>query len=827
MSSISLKKDISSRNVFESNRKSIFFDTVKLLKRKADDRALILFFDDLQWADETTLNLFEYIADRLKDEPVLIIGTYRPGDVSSSHPLSKIKKSMSRKDIFQKITLEPLNSEEIKELAIDLADKENLSDDILYALEEKTVGNPLLINETIYQMLQNDMTKQKDDEIISNLYDIEPPKTIQEVIENRVFRVDDKGKELLQVGSAIGQEIPFEVLVKSTEKEELELLNIIEDLIDSKILKEHPSKDSFVFTHKQFADVIYQGTGKWLERKKLHQDVVEALEEIYDDSEEKYLVFAHHHEKAENFKKSYNYYFKAGKNSEKIYAHEDAIEIYEKALRIFPKIEEACRTKKDILKIIFRIAKAGTLLGRFEKSREYLLKASRITEDTVEKQRIYRMIAKTFHHQGDWNKTIDFIDKGLEIHDKENTETCRLLSRKGWIYLRKGDYERAEEVFKCEKKVAENIGDKNELSNVYHDLGTNNLWKDKLAKSIDQLSKSIKLKKEMKEENELRNTYNNLGLAYYQKGNFEEAKKFFKKSQQLYEDVGDKRNLATCLNNLGMIKLKKGKLKYASEFYYKSLKLYNELDDKHGKIIAHANLAEVLVKTGDLDECEYHLQKSYEVEEETEDKLTVAMNLLIESRLKEKRGKMDEAEEKARESLDLSKEIGNQRNQSSSHQQIGKVLSLKGEFEEGMKHLKIARNIGEEIEAEDICPMNHADIGLIELLKRNLESSEHEFKEGLKLAKETDDEEIILRNTLGLCLVKLKKEDIEEGKEYLKMISENIKNREEPEFHIQYHLLKGSFESENHLRRAVQMLENIDMKWLKEDLSENFLSSSK
>lgn len=805
--------EIKDKTIFESGRKSIFFDTAKSLRQLAKNKPLIIFLDDLQWAGESTLNLFDYLTDRLRDEPILIIGTYRPGDLTSEHPFEAIKRKMSRKNTFEKIKLDPLETDDIKKLILDLTELERPSEDLLQKLEEVSKGNPLFLKESIFKIKEQGLLEKDENEIKSRLEAVEIPNAVRNIIEDRIFALDDDKREILQLGSVIGRKVPIQVLAETTEKDELELIEISEELIESNVLGEHATENSFIFTHNQFVDVIYEGTGRWLERKNLHHRVARAIEKIYeDDIEEKYSNLGYHHEKAENFNESFDYYLKAGEYAEQIFAHDDAVEMYKKTLQIYDKIQEKGKSEIDRLTIVERIADAHSLLGRFENSREYLSEGFRFVDDVEDEQRLYRKIARTYHHQGEWEETMQFIEKGLELSDEENSEKCRLLSRKGWVELRRGNYEKAEEIFQKEKKVSEEIDSEEELGEVYHDLGTAALRRGKIDDSIDKLKISIDIKKKIKQERELRNTYNNLGLAYNQKGDFEQAKKFFRKSIDIYEEVGDERNLATCLNNLGMIQRKEGNLKDAIDSYREGLKKYKKLGDDHGEIIAHANLAEILAENGEVEESKEHLERSYEIEKETEDKLTVAMNLSTESKLCEMEGDLSQAIEKAKESLEISSEIEDRRGVAMANIRIGELLSLKGDFEEGLNNLEKAKDIGEEIEAVDIAPMSLAKIGEIELRKGDTKKAEEKLKKGLELAEQMDHTKLMILNLFGLCELNFQMDNLETVEDHLDRIEKYMKGREEGEFIVRYKILKGRYErkKDNFQRSKEYLKEALD-----------------
>ena len=116
------------------------------------EKPILLFLDDLQWADTNSIKLIEHILNSRENFPILFVGTYRSNEVDSSHPLWPILTKMSSKNMTseQIITLEPLTLQEVNQLVGELfqhwnEDVENFSS-LCY---EKSGGNPFFLQQLI------------------------------------------------------------------------------------------------------------------------------------------------------------------------------------------------------------------------------------------------------------------------------------------------------------------------------------------------------------------------------------------------------------------------------------------------------------------------------------------------------------------------------------------------------------------------------------------------------------------------------------------------------------------------------------------------------
>ena len=107
-----------------SERYRIHESFVRLFTDLARIRTLVLTVDDLQWADEATLELFPYLATRLRSERVLIVGSYRSDEMHRLHPLNEALRQIDRIRTAERIALRPLD---VRETSVVIRDALGLS----------------------------------------------------------------------------------------------------------------------------------------------------------------------------------------------------------------------------------------------------------------------------------------------------------------------------------------------------------------------------------------------------------------------------------------------------------------------------------------------------------------------------------------------------------------------------------------------------------------------------------------------------------------------------------------------------------------------------
>ena len=117
---------------------------------------LVIFLDDLQWADSASLRLIELMMTDNDIEALLLLGAYRDNEVSANHPtVLTVERLKEQGAVINSIILPPLKLEEITQLIADtLYSNQETVKPLAQLVFQKTSGNPFFINEflrTIYQ----------------------------------------------------------------------------------------------------------------------------------------------------------------------------------------------------------------------------------------------------------------------------------------------------------------------------------------------------------------------------------------------------------------------------------------------------------------------------------------------------------------------------------------------------------------------------------------------------------------------------------------------------------------------------------------------------
>ena len=282
-----------------------FLDTIA-----TKEHPLIIFLDDLQWADNASLNLIERLVELENERYLFIIGSYRDNEIDERHPLEFLIRSLNNKGIvFNNIKLKPLLVEDINQLISD-ALKSNLekTKPLAELVLSKTEGNPFFVNEFLKFIFEKKL-------IIFNfnlfswewdLNSIEKtgiPDNIIQLMITKLNKLSKNAKEVLKLASCIGNTFDLNKLtiIKEVTKEEI-VENLWEALdlyfiysLDDSYRFTHNLEEinpKYKFTHDNIQQTIYSLIPE-NEKKALHLKIGRLLFKNFSTDEEIFDIVNH------------------------------------------------------------------------------------------------------------------------------------------------------------------------------------------------------------------------------------------------------------------------------------------------------------------------------------------------------------------------------------------------------------------------------------------------------------------------------------------------------------------------------------------------------
>lgn len=579
----------------QEERDRLFESLYRIVIDISEKKPLLLVLDDIQWADDSSLQLLHYLARNIRNQKVLMCASYSPEDLKEdggrTHPLSETLRRMRIEKLFKEIWLDRLNENWTVTMIESLVGKQGLPDEFIKMLYKKSEGNPFYIEEVLRSLVNEGLIQidsyRWDGKIDTSRIRI--PGTIRDVIARRIDGLDDKTKTILRFASIIGNRFNFDVLHKISDVSEEEVTDAIDASIAANIIHEDLSseEESYKFDHALIREVIYESMSR-SRRRLMHKKIGYIIEELYKNRlDEVVYNLAHHFCEGKDSEKTLIYAMKAGEKAIKAFAPEDAIHCFLIALRTLEEMEDDKENMAKKLIVMGELGEIHNIIGEWDTSLGYHKKALNLSEklgNIFEKARAYRSIGHIKQNKGNYDSALMNFKKGLEISEKINdlhgmADTYRGLGR---IFWRKGEFQKAIDFYEWSLGLTEKIKDEKVMANTYIELG--NIYSElgDWEKAIEYQNNSLNLLEKSKNFYEIGRSYNNIGVTYARKGDMDRALENYRKSIEVSDRTGNIRMSGWALFNAGEAYAKIGEFQKAEDCCGKSLSIFQRLGEKLG-----------------------------------------------------------------------------------------------------------------------------------------------------------------------------------------------------------------------------------------------------
>ena len=220
-------------------RKARVFDALyRFLRRLIPDRgSLILFLDDLHWADTASLELWHFLAHSNAGDRILLIGSYRVEETVLNPTLEHVLASLRRLEHCQEITLEPLTTPQtiaLVQRALDPALP--LAEEFVEWLQALTKGNPLFISEIVRALLRTGRLQVVNGAWTADLdQPLHLPRSIRDAFQPRLEALSENARHVLTVAAILGTQLDFRILQSTTGLAEEPLIAALDELHDLQV----------------------------------------------------------------------------------------------------------------------------------------------------------------------------------------------------------------------------------------------------------------------------------------------------------------------------------------------------------------------------------------------------------------------------------------------------------------------------------------------------------------------------------------------------------------------------------------------------------------
>jgi len=297
----------------ESEHNRLVEGLTQLFLNLAEQRPLLIYLDDLQWSDESTLQFIQYFLRRIDEKPILFLGAYRVEEVNADHGLHKLMQPLQREHQTARLRLHSMGEPEVEALVQAMFKTRALGtlEKWIYA---QSKGVPLVAVELLKSFVETGILRFGENQ--DWFFDIEKasietiPSTIQSIIESRLRRLSKGSRQTIDLASVLGRDLYSAFMKTVLRREHDAILEEIEELMQTRLIIYEGNE--YHFRHDLIREFVYR---LMIPERRLgfHQAVADALLEANADKLEAVAgELAHHYTEAGNLGQALTYSLRAG-----------------------------------------------------------------------------------------------------------------------------------------------------------------------------------------------------------------------------------------------------------------------------------------------------------------------------------------------------------------------------------------------------------------------------------------------------------------------------------------------------------------------------------
>lgn len=585
---ITKKEEISASLRDEKER--IFENIYNLILRISGGKPIVIFLDNLQWADESSLFLLHYLMRDIGDSHIMLCCAYSPETLNlpgmEKHP--EIIQLMEKDKLFIPIDIKRLNKNNVFKIVKSVTSRDDVPSRLIDFVYEKTDGNPLFVEEIVRSIIGSRVAYVENDEwVVKDFSLLKTPDTIKDVFNKTIDRLDENSRKILEAASAIGYRFQQDILENVTDTDKKELVELLDNLANMRIISKYETKHGvYMFIHAMMQDVAYHRLSK-NERGLLHKKTAETLERLYKDNIGDVLYdIVMHFANTNEYKKTLYYSLMAGEKAKNAFAPDAAVKYYKLALENLEKLEHIKENKEKRIGVLSNLGDMYRVIGELNAALEQYDKVAKISREiNNEKQEAnsYIKIGEINSERNEWDEAIKNFEKGLKIAEKINDlkGIGEAYKNIGYVHWRKAEFGKSLDYFNKTMECGKKINDPLMIAYANLRIGTVYSEKGEKEKGVDYLQRSIDLSGKYGDFHTMAAAYNNIGEIYRTEGKYDEAIWYYKKQIEMAEKTGYVRLMGFGLSNSSECYAKKGELDLAKEHCDKALKIFTKLDEKY------------------------------------------------------------------------------------------------------------------------------------------------------------------------------------------------------------------------------------------------------
>ncbi len=400
----------------------LFEIVLGVLRRLADDAPLVMVLEDIHWADASTRDLLRFVVRNVRDEPLLVLATYRSDELHRRHPLRPFLAELQRLDHVDGIELDTFGPTELADQVSGITG-ERPPPSLVEAVLSRSGGNPFFTEELI----------------AAGETGLALPRSLRDTLDERIRQLGPDAQHVIRVASVAGARVGHRLLAEAVALPEQRVTEALRELVEHHLLVPTSPDETpgYGFRHALVQEAVYEELLP-TERTALHARYARALDaqagRAPGDQAAAAAQVAHHWLLAHDLEHALPAAAAAGRAAAGAFAFAEARAFFERALELWPQVGGAAIPPDlDRVAIIEDAAEAAAQSGDARRSIDLINAALSELDSHADPMRagvLQHRLAWYLNESGDWRAGVTAFERAASLVpiDPPTPERARVLA---------------------------------------------------------------------------------------------------------------------------------------------------------------------------------------------------------------------------------------------------------------------------------------------------------------------------------------------------------------------------------------------------------------
>jgi predicted ATPase/class 3 adenylate cyclase len=547
------------------------------------ERPAVILLEDIHWADDSSLDLFDHLGQNGDGLPLLILGLTRP----SLFERRPSWGSQPEKHAF--LELYPLSDQDCRALVAEILRKlPAIPPELQDMIVSRVDGSPYYVEELIKMLIEDGVIVIGDGDWrveLGRLAKVKVPSTLTGILQARLDGLPSPERALLQRASVVGrvfwnsavehlQQAGQGASLASSDATGITLGTLWrKELIFRRETSAFAETQEYIFKHAILRDVTYESVLRRL-RRTYHAQIATWLSEHSAERVGEYAgLIGEHYERASELHEAAEWYAQAARQAHQTYAPTAAIDYYRRALAFWEKDASAAPPARRI--------------------------------------EAYEGLGEMLNWQGSYPEAAEAYGAMHEVAQASGDQIAQARACFGLATAREyqGDHRAALESATCAEEMAQATGARAELALALGMKGRSLFRLGDAEKSLALGRRALALGEELADRHVIGRSLNLMGAVNNILGRYTEAERSWEEALAAFREAGDRRMVGVLLNNLGVIAEARGDDHGSFERYHEAVQIAHAIGHRNDETVYRSNLAGARIRLEEYSAAESDLRQ--------------------------------------------------------------------------------------------------------------------------------------------------------------------------------------------------------------------------